>query len=241
MLGVGMFGQDMAICSSRKVPVAVYPLRVRSGAAINYCYILQDEVTKRAVIVDPAWDSAAIELALANLGAELGAVVLTHSHDDHVNAAPQLAMRHKCPVYMSAGEIAVSHFRCPGLRPVWDGHEIVVDSVSLTVLLTPGHTSGSVCYLQEHALFSGDTLFIEGCGIIADPCGDVDDMYRSIQKLHRMVPGDIRVWPGHRYRSELGLSMAEVVEKNIYFSLRDINQFRRFRMRAGQVGLFNFK
>jgi len=224
-------------------PVSVHPVRVRRGPIINTCYVLVDEAggADNALIIDPAWEEDTIELALRNLNVRLTGIILTHSHLDHVDLAPALANRHHCPVYMSRDEIAASGFNCRGLEACEDGQLIGPGRVMVKAVATPGHTIGSMCFLTDDALFSGDTLFMEGCGLPTEPGGDVDSLYESLLRLKRIVPRHCRVMPGHKYTLPLGLTMAEVTDRNVYLAMPTAEHFRGFRQRAGQTGLFDFR
>jgi glyoxylase-like metal-dependent hydrolase (beta-lactamase superfamily II) len=151
-------------------------------------WIIHEPGTAFATVVDPgpAHDGHldAVEAAVAARGARIAMILLTHGHDDHAAAAPELARR--CGA---------------GVRPVTGGEVIDVDGVLLGVLATPGHTSDSVSLLvaADAALLTGDTILGWGPTVVAHPDGRLADYFRSLDALAAVVAtGEIRVaLPGH--------------------------------------------
>ena len=138
----------------------------------NNVYLVVDPVSRQAVIIDPAWQLTDIEQSLINYQAELKGILVTHAHPDHIHLVEPLSERHHCPIWMSKEEMSLSTIQSRRLRPLstepWQ-----VGQMTIQPLFTPGHTKGSVCYLINGNLFTGDTLFAEGCGL----CNDVQSAY----------------------------------------------------------------
>ena len=106
--------------------------------------------------------------------------------------------------------------------------------------LLPGHTRGGLCWLAGDHLFTGDTLFINGCGICTGRGGDAGEMFETMQRLQRLCRADTRIWPGHGFGEEPGQTFATVLQKNVYLQLDDREMFIRFRNRKNQRGLMDF-
>jgi hydroxyacylglutathione hydrolase len=207
-------------------------LRTKRGSMTNYNYLIVDSFTRRAVIVDPAWQLDVIEHAMSQARASLEGVLLTHSHADHVDLAGVLSEKYGCPVWMSTQEIEASGFSAANLVGI-DESAWWVGRMKITPILTPGHTEGCVCYLVGDNLFTGDVLFVEGCGI----CPDVESahqMFDSLQKLKRELKPDTRIFPGHSFGKPPGLNFAGVTRENIYLHFRDKDRFAEFRQRHVQ-------
>lgn len=219
----------------------VTPLRVTFSHFINYVYIIHDPASGQAVVVDPSWDLNGITARLEALNADLKAILLTHSHYDHVNLAAPLVHTFSPRVYMSHEEIDYYNFRCPNLTPVHDGEQIRVGSMEITCMLTPGHSFGSMCYLMSDSFFTGDTVFIEGCGMCSFDGGSAESMYESIQRIKRTVPPHVRVYPGHSFGKEPGDPLGHLFNDNLYFQLDQKHHFVSFRMRAHQPKAFDFR
>lgn len=214
------------------VEPVVTVLRVAHLAMKNNNYLVVDPVTRDALLVDPAWQPEIIEAALADAGARLRGILLTHAHADHVHLAEPLSERHACPVWMSAREIAASGYRAARLAG-FDAAPWQVGRLRIVPLATPGHTPGCVCYLIGAHLFTGDVLFNEGCGMCPDVAA-ARVMYDSLAMLKARLAPHTRVYPGHTYFAPPGLTFTEVLERNMYLQFRDPHSFAAYRMRKGQ-------
>jgi glyoxylase-like metal-dependent hydrolase (beta-lactamase superfamily II) len=218
----------------------VYQLKVGSPYLYNFNYLIVDSSSKRAALVDPAWNQDLLLQTIQQLNVKLEAILLTHSHSDHVNLTSALVQRFHCQVYMSGQEITYYHFQSDNLCPVQDFEQITLGTTSITCLLTPGHTAGSTCFLASNSLFTGDTVFIEGCGICNMPGGSADHMFESIQKIKRVVNPFVQIYPGHSYGKPPGYPLSFLLENNLYFQFEKREHFVHFRMRENQKGILNF-
>ncbi|SOD99182.1 MBL fold metallo-hydrolase [Spirosoma fluviale] len=224
-----------------KTDLILYPLKVSSSTIINNCYVVINRATKQALIIDPAWELAKIEQVLSNEGASVSAILLTHSHNDHVNLADELARRYGCRVFMGADEIKYYTFSCPFLTAIHREEQLPIAGFSISPIFTPGHTHGSVCYLLDDVLFSGDTLFIEGCGQCTDQGADPRKLFLSLQKLKKRLRPSTIVYPGHSFIYETGKAMSSLMNHNIYMQIEDCDLFVKFRMRKAQANTLVFK
>lgn len=216
-------------------------VKSRYGNLKNYSYVLYDKECRTAAIVDPAWDMEAFARIVEDLELQITAILLTHSHQDHVNLVEPLSRRYRPAVYMSEREIRFSGYRCPNLQPLEDGETIILGGGEIGSILTPGHSCGSMCYFTDRHLFSGDTVFIEGCGICSLPGGDPYVMFDSIQAIKRRMPDHLAVYPGHSFGKEPGYTLDYLNRNNIYFQFEDKQTFVRFRMRKNQPDWFAFQ
>ena len=172
------------------------------------CYLLEDEHTRAAAVIDPGGDGARIEAQLLADGAELKLILLTHAHFDHTGGVAEL---HKAlpdvPVYLHPADAALvgsDVFPAIGAAtvPYEDGDTVQLGELAIQVLHTPGHTPGGVCLLVGDALFTGDTLFQGSMGRIDFEGGSYEDIMASLARLAHL-PGDFRVLPGHMDASTL--------------------------------------
>jgi hydroxyacylglutathione hydrolase len=223
------------------MPFEVVILKVCNGFFINYSYLAVDRSIGSSFLVDPAWDLPKIEKAIRESGTRCEFILLTHSHPDHADLANELAIRHNIPVYMSREEIAHYRFQCSNLRPVDEKDRIAIGRESITPVLTPGHTAGSMCFLLDGNLFTGDTLFAEGCGMCIEEGADPVDLFRSIQRLKVMIHAGTRIFPGHSYGQPPGQVFSKLFTHNIYLQFEKVEDFVAYRMRSGQTGWADFK
>ncbi|MGN9863626.1 MBL fold metallo-hydrolase [Bacillus swezeyi] len=207
----------------------------------NYCYIIVDIVSRSAIVVDPSWELSKITDKLSGLEVDLSAILLTHSHYDHVNLVEPLSKVFNPHVYMSKKEIDFYQFRCRNLIALNDRQTISIGITKALCLLTPGHTAGGMCYLFSDSVFTGDTVFTEGCGICEGHGSSAEDMFESIQRVKSEVPSEVRVYPGHSFGKTPGHTMDELLKHNIYFQIDKKEHFVKFRNRKNQKGIFDFK
>ena len=169
------------------------------GSIGTNSYIVYNEETKGAVVIDPSDDARLVEARLDALGLELRAILLTHAHFDHGGDKQRLLKKRKVPVYCHPEERRLPSWlthRLNWSNDYYDGDILEFDGIRFTVLHTPGHTPGSVCLLCGDTLFTGDTLFEGSCGRTDLPCGDLRAMYASLRRLAGLE-GDYKVCPGH--------------------------------------------
>ena len=172
------------------------------------CYILEDEKTREAAIVDPGGNAPEILKALE--GTEVRYILLTHGHYDHTGAAAELAKAlPQAEVYIHEKDfrgVDPSLFTlCTQMDEVkfyGEGDQIALGGLELQVLHTPGHSEGSVTLRCGDLLFCGDTLFAGSCGRTDFPGGDTAKILASLRRLGELE-GDLRVLPGHMEDSTL--------------------------------------
>ncbi len=182
-------------------------LVVVTGLAQANTYILYNE-NKDAIIIDPSADDGEIENALVKYGLSCKAVLLTHAHIDHTNGVKHF-QNEGATVYMHEGDRALlnaenslaSRFgeKYNAFIPdyfVSDGETINLIGEEIKIFHTPGHTSGSVCYLIDEKLYTGDTLFYMSVGRTDFPTGDYDTLCNSINRIYDLE-NDYIVMPGH--------------------------------------------
>ena len=172
------------------------------------CYIVSDETTRECVIIDPGADSNKILDFITTNELTVRAIFLTHAHFDHTMALTEVFDKTGAPVYVNENEYKTGGNReqarlnsISNLRNYTEGDEITIAALVFSVLLTPGHTMGSVVLKCGNTLFTGDTLFAGSCGR-TDLGGDMDMMEASLRRLS-MLEGDFDVYPGHADSSTL--------------------------------------
>ena len=166
------------------------------------CYLLEDEESRQAAVIDPGGDAPEILAALE--GADLRYILLTHGHYDHVGGAAALAKAAaQARVYLHRDDYLETDLDLFPLRSqledvtfYGEGDEIPLGGAKLRVLATPGHSRGSVTLLLGDLMFCGDTLFAGSCGRTDFPGGDMEEMMSSLRRLGELE-GDFRVCPGH--------------------------------------------
>lgn len=181
------------------------------GPFVTNTYVVGCQKTKKAAVVDAA-DRADMILRMAeNHGLEIVAFLQTHAHVDHVGALARLKEEIEAPIYIHEGELpAYEGAGQQGFlfgmkvdsppaaeKRVEDGDRIAIGELEATVMHTPGHSPGSVCYrFGDEAIFVGDTLFAGSIGRTDLPGGSFDKISESLRRLVEL-PQDITAFSGH--------------------------------------------
>ena len=167
-------------------------------------------------------------------------MLLTHSHFDHVDLAEPIAREYRCEIIAHEEEISYYRLGFRDLVGVTHLSTIQIGKTWITCIHTPGHTKGSLCYLLKESLITGDTLFNEGCGVCHLDGGNPEDMFQSLNLLVHSVRKNVRIFPGHSFGTDVGLTFGEVQDMNIYFHIKNKEDFILFRMKPEQRSIFNF-
>ncbi|MDH5673766.1 MAG: hydroxyacylglutathione hydrolase [Myxococcales bacterium] len=172
----------------------------------NYAYLLIDD-DNRGVVIDPS-EAPPVEAALEREGVELSAIWLTHHHYDHVGGVQALVETHgPLPVLGSAYDMEHGRIPCQS-RGLSEGDTLDFAGLPVELLEIPGHTLGAIAYVVDGCVFSGDTLFIAGCGRVFE--GTMPMMQTSMAKL-RALPASTRIYCGHEY-TQKNLEFAQNIE-----------------------------
>ena len=194
------------------------------GPVAENAYVFRRDGSDRALLVDPGDEPERLAAAITELGVEVEAILLTHTHFDHVGAVAPLARETGAPVYCPELEVPVladimSFVPWPGFGPyesydadetVAGGERLELAGFEIDVIFTPGHSPGHVTYsiADEAALFSGDVLFQGSVGRVDLPGGDWPTLAESLRNLVESHPGETTVYPGHMGITTLGAERA---------------------------------
>jgi glyoxylase-like metal-dependent hydrolase (beta-lactamase superfamily II) len=176
----------------------------------TYTYILGDPLTRDAVIIDPVREQVERDLAeLEAAGLKLRSILETHVHADHVTGASELKER------TGAETVVSKHGGAPCAdRQVDDGDMVVFGNEVIRILATPGHTPGCVTYHWRDRVFTGDALFVGGCGRTDFQGGDAAQLYESITAQLFPLPDETLVFPGHDYNGRWVSSIGQERRSN---------------------------
>ena len=200
------------------------------GPMENFVYLIQDHVSKRAAIVDPAWDAPkAIELAKSK-GYNITDILLTHSHHDHINGIHDVLDEYDAELHLLKQE--AEFWGNDDARPSihYGGDDIVLGDSCIKILHTPGHTPGSACYHVGDDLITGDTMFVFGCGRCDLTGGNPEVMFKTLNKIRTDLPASTTILPGHNYAVKKTSTLAEQIKGNPFMHHHNVQDFVQYRM-----------
>lgn len=194
--------------------------QIQVGSMQNFSYIVEDEDTSEAIIIDPSWDLMELEMVIKKNDLKIKYIVNTHHHFDHTLGNEAMVESTGAPVIQHESselkhDIAVK-----------DGDFIEFGNNSkLRVLHTPGHSQDSICLIGDGKIFSGDTLFVGNCGRIDLPGGNAKDLYHSLFDVLYNLDENLVMYPGHNYGSSEISTLGEEKMTNHVMQRRTEQQF----------------
>jgi hydroxyacylglutathione hydrolase len=188
----------------------------------NFSYIIADEGTKEAVVVDSSFNADEIVRILRSENLKLNYIINTHGHSDHT--AGNMMLRST----FGAQIVAHSKTRVRTDMTVDDGDELHIGRVSLKVIYTPGHSEDSMCLLVDQKLLTGDTLFVGECGRTDLAGGNSKSMYDSLFNKILKLPDGVEVYPGHDYGPKSHSTIDEEKGSNYTLQPRSVEEFIEF-------------
>jgi glyoxylase-like metal-dependent hydrolase (beta-lactamase superfamily II) len=191
------------------------------GAFQENCYLVRPDGAEKALLIDPGDEAERLQAAMSELGVEPEAILLTHTHIDHIGAVAPIARATGVSVYCPRAELKVLAQPDRFVPPEWGsvepweadepldgGERLQLAGLDIDVVSTPGHSPGHVTYVIDGALFSGDVLFQNSIGRTDLPGADHATLMASIAGLLERFDDDTTVHPGHMGLTTLGRERA---------------------------------
>lgn len=182
-------------------------------------YLLIDEDTKEAVLIDCSSDEQDFITAVKESGAKLKYILLTHGHFDHILGVNKFEEVFDAKTYMAKDDLTQINYapqmlmmfsgqatdQKPNIKNfVKEGDEFKIGKYTIKAISTPGHTKGGTCYIVDEKLFSGDTLFQGSVGRCDLPEGDFNEIVKSIKEKLFTLPDNTEVYTGHGGKTNIG-------------------------------------
>jgi len=186
----------------KRLPLGIYQAN---------CYIIWDEQTNKAAILDPGGDFEELKEFIENNKLSVSHVILTHGHGDHIGAVAEVRDYYKAEVMIHkddfdmlknnkknySSQMGYNKIEIEADRKLTDGDVINIGQLSLEVIHTPGHTKGSICIKCKDKLFTGDTLFAGSIGRTDLDGGSFEEIMASINNKILQFPDNTEIYPGH--------------------------------------------
>lgn len=198
----------------------VYQFEV--GDMQNFTYLLEDEDTGEAIVIDPSWDLPDVLQTIKRNNMKIKYIVNTHYHFDHTIGNDFMVK--------STGAKIIQH-KESALKndmKVSDGDKIKFGNSELTVFHTPGHSKDSMCLVGDDKIFSGDTLFVGNCGRIDLPGGNARELYHSLFDVVSKMNENLVLYPGHNYGSSVTSTIGREKKTNFVLQPRTEDEFVEF-------------
>jgi glyoxylase-like metal-dependent hydrolase (beta-lactamase superfamily II) len=200
------------------------------GPMQNLIYVITDNDTKESAIVDPAWDMTEIYEYLNNNNLVLKKILLTHSHNDHVNAVDEVLDKFDTQIHINKKEKVFWAKDYDNFSINHGGDIINLGKTKIKSLHTPGHTPGSTCYYVGNNLIAGDTLFVFGCGRCDLHGGNPEEMYHTLKDIKDNLDSETIILPGHNYSIKKQSSLKEEINGNPFMHFNNVDRFIDYRM-----------
>jgi glyoxylase-like metal-dependent hydrolase (beta-lactamase superfamily II) len=189
----------------------------------NFSYIIADEKTKEAAVVDPSYNAGEISRLIKAEGFQLKYIINTHGHSDHTAGNIELLSTFQAKL------VAHKLSRLNPNLPVENNDAINIGKISIRIIHTPGHTNDSICLLiDKQIVLTGDTLFVGECGRTDFPTGNSKSMYDSLFNKLLKLDDNVKVYPGHDYGTKPFSTIGEERKTNYTLKPRSLEEFIEF-------------
>jgi len=200
------------------------------GPMENFVYLIHDHASDTAAVVDPAWDVPQVNALAERLGVRITDILLTHSHNDHINGIGDVMERHDARIHLLKPEAQFWGQQLSRPELHHGGDRIQLGDTEIDIMHTPGHTPGSACYRIGNDLITGDTLFVFGCGRCDMKGGDPEQMFQTLKRIREELPADTQIHPGHNYAEKPTSTLEEQAQANPFMCFTEVDRFVHYRM-----------
>lgn len=192
--------------------------KIPAGELLTNCYIVMDESSMEAFILDPGGNEEKIAKEVELLEADVKFILLTHGHFDHTGAAINLSNKYGVPIYLNLRDIPYMEAKEPifnmdnydrrKISPVDENTKLNIGNEEVKCIETPGHSQGGVCYLINNILLSGDTIFAGSIGRTDFMGGNFSALIENVKSKLFILNDDTTVMPGHGGDTTIGKEKA---------------------------------
>lgn len=193
--------------------------QIEVGNMQNFTYILEDEDTGEAIILDPSWNLDEIQKVITRHDLKVKYIVNTHYHFDHTLGNEAMAKETEAKILQHESSTLKHDIT------LVDEQKIKFGNSQLTVFHTPGHSKDSICLVGDGKIFTGDTLFVGNCGRVDLPGGSAQELYHSLFDILYKMDESLVLYPGHNYGSTPISTLANEKKSNFVLQKRSEQEF----------------
>lgn len=198
----------------------IYQLEV--GNMQNFTYVVEDEQTSEAVIIDPSWELDLILETVEKKGLKVKYIINTHHHFDHTTGNDAMAKNTGAKIIQHRESTLKNDITVTG------GDKIRFGNSELSVVHTPGHSKDSICLVGDGVVFTGDTLFVGNCGRVDLPGGSAKELYHSLFDVVCKMDDNLTIYPGHNYGNSVTSTVGLEKKTNFVLQPRTEGEFLEF-------------
>lgn len=196
--------------------------QIQVGNMQNFTYVLEDEDTDAAIVLDPSWDLEEIQKIIEKNNLKVKYIVNTHHHFDHTVGNDYMTKITDAKIIQHNASTLKNDMT------VSDGDKIKFGNSELTVFHTPGHSKDSMCLVGNGKIFSGDTLFVGNCGRVDLPGGSAKELYHSLFGILHKMDEKLVLYPGHNYGNSPSSTLGKEKKTNFVLQPRTEQEFLEF-------------
>lgn len=189
------------------------------GNMENFTYILEDEESGEAIILDPSWNLDEIQKEIVRRDLKIKYIVNTHHHFDHILGNEAMAKETTAQILQHESSTLKHDIS------LVDRQKIKFGNSELTVFHTPGHSKDSICLVGDGKIFTGDTLFVGNCGRVDLPGGSARELYHSLFSILGKMDENLVLYPGHNYGSTPISTLGKEKHNNFVLQKRSEQEF----------------
>jgi glyoxylase-like metal-dependent hydrolase (beta-lactamase superfamily II) len=189
------------------------------GNMENFTYILEDEESGEAIILDPSWNLDEIQKEIVRRDLKIKYIVNTHHHFDHTLGNEAMAKETTAQILQYEASTLKHDIS------LVDRQKIKFGNSELTVFHTPGHSKDSICLVGDGKIFTGDTLFVGNCGRVDLPGGSARELYHSLFDILGKMDENLVLYPGHNYGSTPVSTLGKEKQNNFVLQKRSEQEF----------------
>jgi glyoxylase-like metal-dependent hydrolase (beta-lactamase superfamily II) len=193
--------------------------QIEVGNMQNFTYILEDEDTGEAIILDPSWNLDEIQKVITRHNLKVKYIVNTHHHFDHTLGNEAMAKETEAKILQHEASTLKHDIT------LVDEQKIKFGNSQLTVFHTPGHSKDSICLVGDGKIFTGDTLFVGNCGRVDLPGGSAQELYHSLFDILYKMDESLVLYSGHNYGSTPISTLANEKKSNFVLQKRSEQEF----------------
>jgi glyoxylase-like metal-dependent hydrolase (beta-lactamase superfamily II) len=189
------------------------------GSMQNFAYVVEDDDTDEAIVIDPSWDLDKIEQIITRNNLKIKYIVNTHHHFDHTLGNEAMVKSTEAKIIQHEESDLQNDIT------VKDGDVINFGNSELRIVHTPGHSKDSICLIGDGKIFSGDTLFVGNCGRIDLPGGSAKELYHSLFDVLYSLDDNLTLYPGHNYGPSAISTIGKEKTTNLVMQRRTEKEF----------------